>query len=72
MKKMSYDDRLCIAKMLKEGYPITEIAKEIGVHRVSIYTELKRGGSSCKKEDGYKGYNPDVAQFNIFSGGGKL
>lgn len=41
-KKMKFEDRKTIEKMLKEGIGVKEIAEKIGVHQVTIYNELRR------------------------------
>lgn len=53
-KKITYEDRVIIENELKNNTPISKIADEIGVHRVTIYNELKR----C--EEGK--YSADIAQ----------
>ncbi len=42
-KHLSWNDRLRIESFLKCGKRVQEIADEIGVHRNTIYNELKRG-----------------------------
>ena len=44
-KRISYTDRKLIESRAKQGKSVIEIANEIGVHRMTIYSELKRGGS---------------------------
>ena len=56
-KKITYEDRVIIENELKNNTPISKIADEIGVHRVTIYNELKR----C--EEGK--YSADIAQKGV-------
>lgn len=58
-KKLTYNDRKIIENELKNKTPISKIADEIGVHRATIYNELKRCG--CK--DGK--YSADKAQKGV-------
>lgn len=44
-KKITYQDRLEIEKMCWQKKKVIDIAKAIGVHRATIYSELKRGGA---------------------------
>lgn len=41
-KHLCYEDRLKIEKMREEGVRVVKIAESIGVHRATIYNELKR------------------------------
>lgn len=43
-KRLNYEDRQRIESMKKSGAKVTEIAQAVGVHRATIYNELKRGG----------------------------
>ncbi len=51
-----YQDRKKIEEMEKAGKKVTEIAEAIGVHRATIYNELRRGGVP---------YNADIAQRTV-------
>lgn len=42
---LSYDQRILIEEMSKEGIPVTQIATGIGCARATIYREYKRGGA---------------------------
>lgn len=55
-KKITWEDRLRIEKMLKEGTSVARIAETIGTHRHSIYREKNRGIG----EDGF--YHAEIAQ----------
>lgn len=43
-KRLNFADRERIEKMVKAGAKVTDIAVAVGVHRATIYNELKRGG----------------------------
>lgn len=55
-KRIVYQDRQKIEEMEKAGAKVTEIAEAIGVHRATIYNELRRGGTP---------YSADVAQRTV-------
>lgn len=55
-KRIVYQDRKKIEEMEKAGAKVTEIAEAIGVHRATIYNELRRGGTP---------YSADVAQRSV-------
>lgn len=55
-KRIVYQDRRKIEEMEKTGAKVTEIAEAIGVHRATIYNELRRGGTP---------YSADVAQRTV-------
>lgn len=58
-KRLRYEDRQIIEKMLKTGKSIAEIAAAVGVHRDTIYKELKRSGMDELT------YTADVAQATL-------
>lgn len=62
-KKLNYEDRKKIEAMCKENVKVIEMAKEMGVHRATIYHELTRGGAANGKR---KLYSAEVAQRAIF------
>ena len=43
MPRLTWNDKLTIEKMLKQGYNGMEIARKLGVHHSSVYREIKRG-----------------------------
>ena len=49
-KRLNYADRQRIESMKKSGAKVTEIAQAVGVHRATIYNELKRGGEPYRAE----------------------
>ena len=49
-KRLNYADRQRIGSMKKSGAKVTEIAQAVGVHRATIYNELKRGGEPYRAE----------------------
>ena len=57
-------DRIKIEALLKEGLSKAKIAKHLGVHRSTIYNELKRGEYEHRNSDWTteKRYSPDIAQ----------
>ena len=63
-KPLSWNDRLRIESFLKCGKRVQEIADEIGVHRNTIYNELKRGRYIHRNSDWTEEerYSPDIAE----------
>lgn len=55
-KRLKYEDRKKIERMTAQNEKVVVIANAIGVHRATIYNELKRGGTP---------YRADVAQRTI-------
>ena len=49
-KRLKYEDRKEIEKMTNDGVRVVAIAEKIGVHRATIYNELKRGGTPYRAE----------------------
>ena len=49
-KRLNYADMQRIESMKKSGAKVTEIAQAVGVHRATIYNELKRGGEPYRAE----------------------
>lgn len=49
-KRLKYEDRKEIEKMKNDGVRVVVIAEKIGVHRSTIYNELKRGGTPYRAE----------------------
>ena len=49
-KRLNYADRQRSESMKKSGAKVTEIAQAVGVHRATIYNELKRGGEPYRAE----------------------
>lgn len=47
---MDFADRKRIEAMKNSGVKVTEIAQAVGVHRATIYHELKRGGEPYRAE----------------------
>lgn len=62
-KHLTWNDRLKIEAFLKCGKPVKEIADEIGVHRNTIYNEIKRGRYTHKNSDWTEEerYSPEIA-----------
>lgn len=53
-KRINYTDRMKIEAMVKTGAKVIEIAEAVGVHRATIYNELKRGGEPYRAEEAQK------------------
>lgn len=51
-RQLSEEDRHMIAAMRTWGWPVADIAREIGRHRSTVYREVER---NCVKEDGWYG-----------------
>lgn len=49
-KRLDFADRKRIEAMKNSGVKVTEIAQAVGVHRATIYNELKRGGEPYRAE----------------------
>lgn len=49
-KRLNFADRQQIESMRKAGAKVTDIAQAVGVHRATIYNELKRGGEPYQAE----------------------
>ena len=67
MKHLTYDDRLQIEALYAKKVRVVEIAEFLGVHRSTIYDELKRGRytrvDTLLRE--YSSYSADIAQQKI-------
>ena len=50
IKRLNYEDRKTIEDMTKQGIRVSIIAETIGVHRATIYNELKRSGTPYRAE----------------------
>ncbi len=55
-KRLNFTDRQRIESMRAAGIRVVKIAEEVGVHRATIYQELKRGGEPEKS------YRAEAAQ----------
>lgn len=49
-RRLNYEDRKKIEEMTKQGTRVIIIADTIGVHRATVYNELKRGGTPYRAE----------------------
>lgn len=58
-KRLRYEDRQTIEKMLKAGDSVVVIAGALGVHRDTIYKEFYRSGTDQHT------YKADVAQATL-------
>lgn len=62
-KHLTWDDRIRIDTLLKQNISVKEISKQLGIHRSTVYREIKKGtyeklNSDLTKE--YR-YSPDIA-----------
>ena len=62
--QLTRTDRIKIEALLKVGIKVTAIAEQLGVHRSTIYNELKRGQYMHRNSDYTEElrYSPDIAQ----------
>lgn len=58
-KRLRYEDRQTIEKMLKAGNRVVVIAGTLGVHRDTIYKEIIRSGTDQHT------YTADIAQATL-------
>ncbi len=49
-RRLNFTDRKTIERMHAAGVKVSAIADEVGVHRATIYNELKRGGEPYRAE----------------------
>ena len=49
-KRLHYEDRKQIEALAKTGASVQEIADKIGIHRDTLYRELKRSGAESLAE----------------------
>lgn len=63
-KRLTWNDRLTIEKMLRQGYSKPQIARYLGVHHSTVYDECRRGAVELKRSDltTYTAYSADVAR----------
>ena len=63
-KHLTWNDRLIIEKMLKNGCSKPQIARYLGVHHSTIYEEVKRGEVELVDTElrPYKTYSPEKAE----------
>ena len=50
-KRLRFEDRQKIEKLNNEGMKVALIAETVGVHRATIYNELKRGGTPYRAQE---------------------
>lgn len=53
-RRLTYEDRKKIEWLKAKDVRVIEIAEMIGVHRATIYNELKRGGIPYKADTAQK------------------
>jgi len=63
-RQLTWTDRISLEALKKAGYSVIEIAEQLGVHRSTIYNELKRGQYMHRNSDYTEElrYSPDIAQ----------
>lgn len=63
-RQLTMTDRIKIEALRKAGHSVIEVAKQIGVHRSTVYNELKRGQYMHRNSDYTEElrYSPDIAQ----------
>lgn len=63
-KHLTWNDRLTIEKMLRQGYSKPQIARYLGVHHSTIYDECKRGEVELIDSElhPYKAYSPEAGR----------
>jgi IS30 family transposase len=63
-RQLTRTDRIKLEALIKAGLRITKIAEQLGVHRSTIYNELKRGQYEHRNSDWTTEirYSPDIAQ----------
>ena len=54
-RRLNYEDRKQIEYLRAKGVRVIEIADKIGVHRATIYNELKRGGNPYSADRAQQG-----------------
>lgn len=65
---LTFQDRQELAKLYGEEIQVAEIAKRLGVHRATIYTELKRGYTGREDKNHRPEYDPVKGQQIVTSG----
>ena len=50
-RQLTWTDRISIEALKKAGHSVIEIAEQLGVHRSTIYNELKRGEYMHRNSD---------------------
>lgn len=65
-KHLTLQDRERLEGLYLDGYKAADIAKELGVHRATVYTELKRGYTGEMDCNGRTGYSAEIAQKKMF------
>ena len=63
-RQLTWTDRISIEALKKAGHSVMEIAEQLGVHRSTIYNELKRGEYMHRNSDYTEtlSYSPNKAQ----------
>lgn len=65
-KHMTLQDREKLEALYLDGCKVEKIAGDLGVHRATVYTELKRGYTGEMDSNGNPGYSATLGQQKIF------
>ena len=61
-KHLTLQDRRTLEELYAGGCNADEIAEKLGVHRATVYNELKRGDTGEMDDNGRIGYSAETAQ----------
>ena len=64
-KHLTLNDRKFIEKMLKQKIPVAVIADTLGVHRSTIYREIKKG--SCEIVEAVHGSYKNISVYDCYN-----
>ncbi len=65
-KHLTLQDREKLEALYLDGERVEIIAERLGVHRATIYNELKRGYTGQMDRNGRTGYSATMGQQKIF------
>lgn len=63
--QLKWEDRIRLEMLLRQGHSKSEVARQLGVNRSTVYNELRRGSYMHRKRDYLKDemrYSPEIAQ----------
>lgn len=69
VKRLTYEDRQIIEKMMRQGARVILIADSLNVHRATIYKELKRGGRPYRADVAQRSVGQNLIKMNQQEGG---
>ncbi len=67
-KHLTFQNRKKIAELYADGVSPAVIAKQLGVHRATVYRELERGYTGKEDKNHRPGYDPEIGQQFVNSG----